>query len=123
MRGWTARCLLLLVLAGTMVPVALAVSAPMRHDCCQPQPESHCHMGMKMTAPGASVSSADCCGNHECCRSFVTVQQAHPATTEFAAWRESSRRAVADQFESCQSADTASHRPARAPPSLQVISL
>jgi len=113
-----------LVLAGTIVPAALAVSAPMRHACCQPQPESHCHMGMKMAAPGATLSSADCCGGgHECCRSFVTVRQARPAAVDFAARPEPSQLAEIDLFDSPQSALVSSHRPARAPPSARIVSL
>jgi hypothetical protein len=62
MQRLTARCLLVLLLVGTLSPLALAIGAPAPHACCMRKPM---HGGV---APQVQLTaSADCCG-HDCCR-------------------------------------------------------
>jgi len=56
MQRWTARFLLLLLLAGVLAPAALALRAPAMHACCVRQ-GMRCH-----SAHEAQFATPACCG-------------------------------------------------------------
>jgi hypothetical protein len=65
----TARLLLVLLLAGTVVPVAMAVSAPAPHACCVRKPmHDHGSDGREIQAVGGQ--------NHNCCPPVTTAHWA-----------------------------------------------
>jgi len=57
MQRWTARFLLLLLLAGVVAPAALALTAPAMHACCVRQ-GMRCH-----SAHEAQFATPACCGH------------------------------------------------------------
>jgi len=91
MQRWTARFLLLFVLAGTFVPMALAAVAP-APACCVRKAVHPCHgmgsmdsdeMAADSSATGRSAEdrlairgSSTC--SHDCCRAATTVRWAQP---------------------------------------------
>jgi len=94
---WTARFLLLVMLAPAYAPLAMACSAqPVAPQCMrQPlskhaaQPAMPCHHAMAQSKPPQSESSAtsfqttsdgNCCPNH-CCCGATTSEWAQPASS------------------------------------------
>jgi hypothetical protein len=75
MQRLTARFLLLLALAGTFAPLALAATAAPEHACCLRKGVHQCH-GSAPESDQRSVRDTSCC-NHECCRAVTTSQWAH----------------------------------------------
>ena len=69
MHRLTARLLLVLFLAGTFAPVALAISAPPPHACCMRKP---------MHGPGSRSLQTSTAGgeHHNCCPPATTAQWA-----------------------------------------------
>ena len=65
----TARLLLVLLLAGTFVPVALAISAPVPHACCMRKPV-HDH------GSGSREIQAVDGQHHNCCPPVTTAHWA-----------------------------------------------
>lgn len=61
----TARLLLVLLLVGTLAPVALAISVPLPHECCMRKP-MHDH-GSRVLASQVMDSQ-----NHNCCPPVTT---------------------------------------------------
>jgi hypothetical protein len=76
MQRWTAKLLLLFALAGTFVPLALAVTAAPAHACCLRKSVHQCH-GSDSETDQRSVRTTGCC-SHDCCRAVRTSQSAHP---------------------------------------------
>ena len=72
MHRLTARLLLILVLVGTFVPMALAITAPPQHACCMRKP-MHMH-----GAKSAEWHAVDC-GRHSCCGSPTVPHWAQPS--------------------------------------------
>jgi len=62
MRRLTARLLLILLLVGTLTPLALAIATPAPHACCMRKP---IHGGV---APHVQFTASDDCCGHDCCR-------------------------------------------------------
>ena len=56
----TARALLVLLLASTLVPVAMAISAPLPHACCMRKP-MHDHGSGSRQIQGVDSRSHNCC--------------------------------------------------------------
>jgi hypothetical protein len=65
---------LLLALAGTLVPVALAATAASPHTCCI-RATHHCH-DSAMMSDQLALRDASCC-NHDCRRAATTAQWPH----------------------------------------------
>lgn len=63
----TARLLLVLLLVGTLAPVALAISAPLPHACCRRKP-MHDH------GSGSRDIQAVSGQNHNCCPPVTTAR-------------------------------------------------
>ena len=96
---WTARFLLLVMLAPAFGPLAMARTAqPEAMHCLRPpvsghpaQPAMQCHHAMAQSKPPQPPSSpvesseasfqavANCCLNHDCCCRVATLECAHPA--------------------------------------------
>lgn len=69
MHRLTARLLLVLVLAGTCLPVAMAISAPLPHACCLRKPmHNHGSRSRDLQAVGSE--------NHNCCPPVTTAHWA-----------------------------------------------
>ena len=56
----TARLLLVLLLAGTFVPVAMAISAPLPHTCCLRKP-MHDHGSGTLEVRAVDSRNGNCC--------------------------------------------------------------
>jgi len=69
MHRLTARFLLVLMLVGTIAPVALAISAPAPHACCLRKPAHH-HGSSDLEVHAAS------CDSHSCCSPVTTAHWA-----------------------------------------------
>jgi hypothetical protein len=94
---WTAKFLLLVLLAGPFAPMAAAFSmAPMPTQAAIPadhcmrkpaatapsMPGCHHHAGSAPMEPAytpLAVRSGNCCDSHECCRSMVRSHSANVA--------------------------------------------
>lgn len=73
MHRLTARVLLILLLVGTLAPVALAISAPSLHACCMRKP-----MRGAATPNAEFYAPRPCCGHH-CCPTLTVSHWAHAA--------------------------------------------
>lgn len=80
MSRWTAKFLLLVLLAGLLAPLATAVTAPAPHCVRKPLTTSthaegmagcHQHAAATPTQVKLGFVSRQCCTGHECCRSPV----------------------------------------------------
>ncbi len=80
MSRWTAKFLLLVLLAGLLAPLATAVTAPAPHCVRKPLTTSthaegmagcHHHAAATPTQVRLGFVSRQCCTGHECCRSTV----------------------------------------------------
>jgi len=69
MHRLTARLLLVLLLVGTLAPVALAISAPSAHACCMRKP-MHDHGSRSLASQVADGE------NHNCCPPVTTAHWA-----------------------------------------------
>lgn len=86
MGRWTAKFLLLVLLAGLFAPLAAAASMPAQHCVRKPmaaqaQSMPGCHHHAAPAAAPVSVKlaflSRQCCNEHECCRSTVRRHWVH----------------------------------------------
>ena len=73
MQRLTAKFLLLFALFGTVVPVAMAVTAP-QHACCV-RKTHHCHEPASPDSTQLAISSQTC--DHDCCRGVSASQWAN----------------------------------------------
>jgi hypothetical protein len=73
MQRLTAKFLLLFALIGTVVPVAIAVTAP-QHACCI-RKTHHCHESASSDSTQLAISSKTC--DHDCCRAVSTSKWAN----------------------------------------------
>jgi hypothetical protein len=67
MHRFTARTLLVLLLVGTLAPLALAVSTQTPHACCLRKMHEH-------SSPHQAEFNTPFCCHDDCCRSVVTNQ-------------------------------------------------
>jgi len=126
---WTARFLLLVMLAPAYEPLAMAcVVQPeamhcMRQSMSAPaaQPAMPCHHAMaqsKPPQPEASVQAtndANCCKNH-CCCGAITSEWAQPASSLLSFLSLLREPVQPSQGATPHSTDIAGHDSARAPP-------
>jgi len=77
MHRLTARFLLIFALAGNVIPLALAATAPPPHACCVRKVASHCHESAASESNQPSIRASGCC-SHDCCRAVITAQWANP---------------------------------------------
>jgi len=73
MQRLIAKFLLLFALIGTIVPIAMAVTAP-QHACCI-RKTHHCHESASSDSAQLAISSQTC--DHDCCRGVTTSQSAN----------------------------------------------
>ena len=73
MQRLTAKLLLLFALVGTIVPIAMAITAP-QHACCV-RKTHHCHESPSSDSTQLAITSQTCA--HDCCRSVSTSQWAN----------------------------------------------
>jgi len=74
MHRLTARLLLVLLLVGTLAPVALAISAPLPHACCMRKPmHDHGSRNLEFQAVGGE--------HHNCCPPVTTAHWAELGST------------------------------------------
>ena len=78
MHRLTARVLMLLALAGNVIPLAMAITAAPPHACCM-RMAHHCHEAASADA-GKLVFRDPCCCNSSSRRAATTAQWAHPKT-------------------------------------------
>jgi hypothetical protein len=86
MNRWTAKVLLLVLLAGICAPMAASMSMPADHCVRKPlaapmpaKPGCHHHEHATATQPSSTsltLRSKQCCEGHECCRSMVRSHSA-----------------------------------------------
>jgi hypothetical protein len=76
MHRLTAKFLLLFALVGSLVPLALAVTAPPAHACCVRKAAHPCHGSTVAESDLLAIQSADCC-NRDCLRGVTTAHWAH----------------------------------------------
>jgi hypothetical protein len=80
MQRLIARFLLLVLLAGTFAPLALAAAAPPPHACCIRKATHHCHDSAateQISESGQLAIRGTSCCNHDCCRAVTTARWAH----------------------------------------------
>jgi hypothetical protein len=73
MHRLTARLLLLFALAGSLVPLATAVTAAPSHACCVRKAAHHCHEPAVTDSSRLVIRDTGCC-SHDCCRA-VTISK------------------------------------------------
>ena len=133
---WTARFLLLVMLAPAYTPLAMACSAQPLAMHCMRQPMSAsmsahaahpampCHHAMAESKPSHSESSetsfqavdeGNCCPNR-CCCGATTSEWAHPASSLLSFLSLLIEPAHPAQSAILQSSDISGHDSARAPP-------
>jgi hypothetical protein len=83
MQRWTARFLLLLAFAGTLLPLAMQGTAAPSHLCCRRSGEHHCHSYALTNPEQAYVTSPGC--NRDCRRGVRTTAPSHPGPVLVAA--------------------------------------
>jgi len=82
-----ARLLLLVVLVGTLGPLALAAAAAPPHACCMRKAVHHCHgsaASEQISEIGQLAIRGTSCCNHDCCRAVTTsrcAQAGQPAAS------------------------------------------
>jgi hypothetical protein len=128
---WTARFLLLVMLAPAFGPLALARAAqPEAMQCMRQsvserseQPAMQCHHAMAQSKPPrpepseAAFQAADnCCENHDCCRGVTTSEWARPASSLFPCSNLLIEPARPSRSAVLQSSDISGDDSARAPP-------
>ena len=115
MQRFTAKFLLLFALIGTLVPAALAMSAP-AHACCVRKVVHSCHD--KSPAAKLQISALGGCCDRNCLRAPVTARYAQPKLNLTSlALPTLSTRAPAQLSQTPTSAVT-EFQPSRAPPTL-----
>ncbi len=77
MQRLTARCLLLFVLIGTLMPVALQATVTPQHACCRRHATQHCHDSADTNPEEPVIRGAGCC-NRDCGRAVTTSDWALP---------------------------------------------
>jgi len=133
---WTARFLLLAMLAPAFGPLAMARAAQpgAMHCMRQPvsghpaQPAMQCHHAMAQSKPPQPPSSpvessetsfqavANCCLNHDCCCRVATLEWAQPASSLLSFLSLLIEPARPSQSTILLSSDISGHDSARAPP-------
>jgi len=138
---WTARFLVLVMLAPAFGPLAMARAAQSGAMHCMRQPVSghpaqpamQCHHAMAESKPSRPESSpvesspvesseasfqavANCCLNHDCCCRVATLEWAQPATSLLSFLSLLIEPARASQSVTLRSSDSSGHDSARAPP-------
>ncbi|MFY9909584.1 MAG: hypothetical protein WCF22_03375 [Candidatus Sulfotelmatobacter sp.] len=118
MHRLTARVLLLLALAGNLIPLAMAITAASPHACCM-RMAHHCHEAASADA-GKLVFRDPCCCNSSSRRAATTAQWAHPKTRSTQVGAPAVERLVRSIRSSFASSQSASSRSSRAPPQFSI---
>jgi hypothetical protein len=131
MRRLIARSLLLVLLAGTLAPLAGAVAMPAAHEHCMRKPLGtpadsmpgcHHHAEHGAVLPGSShdlaFRSNQCCSGHACCRSLVRSQWAKVSLHAFFLETDRTDDRVSMLHLPVQRLDLAAYHSVRAPPTL-----
>jgi hypothetical protein len=115
MHRLTARLLLLFALAGSLIPLAQAVTAaPQPHACCV-RKAHHCHDSAGEESAQLIIRSAGCC-NHDCCRAAITSQWASPQKPTAPVIAQSVTTVIADSHPNTPITRQAASSSTRAPP-------
>lgn len=129
MSRWTAKLLLLVLLAGLFAPLATAASAPASHCVRKPlttptdaQGMPGCHHRAAGAAAPTQVKlgfvSRQCCSGHECCRSTVRSQWAQVNRPAFFSQTDLVNDHVSTLRANLRGLEPASHLFVRGPPEL-----
>ena len=128
MNRWTAKFLLLVLLAGMCAPMAAAVSMPAAHCVRRPVAAAMpvmpgCHHHEQATTAQSSrialtVGSRQCCEGHECCRSAVRSHSAQVGARAIFQQVDRTDDYVSLQHASLISLELASYHLVRGPPAL-----
>jgi hypothetical protein len=124
MHRWTAKLLLLVLLAPAFGPLALARASRQESPHCVRQaakPAMQCHHGMAMAPERRSSETSfraldNCCPNHDCCRGLRTSEWARPASDLLSCVSLLIEHAPASRGEVPPSTDVSQYDSARAPP-------
>jgi hypothetical protein len=128
MKRWTAKFLLLVLLAGMCAPMAAALSMPADHCVRKPvaapaQSMAGCHhhnhaTGAQPSNPRLTVQSRQCCEGHECCRSMVRSHSARVAPRTLFQQIDRTEDSVSPQQASLIYSEPAAYHSVRGPPAL-----
>jgi len=118
MQRLTARFLLLLALAGTFVPLALAATAAPEHDCCLRKGVHQCH-GSAPESDQSTIRDTSCC-HHDCCRAVTTSQWAHAQPPVTAGFAQRIEARLAESRAESPAAKLFSPQSTRAPPQISI---
>src|SRR5450432_1874124 len=116
MQRLTAKFLLLFALVGTVVPIAMAVTAP-QHACCV-RKTHHCHESASPDSTQLAISSKTC--DHDCCRAVSTSQWANPQLGISPAVVQNVATHTADSQPRTPTAQHSASQSTRAPPQLSI---
>jgi hypothetical protein len=98
MRRLTAQMLLLLALAGSFLPLAMAASAASVHACCLRKSTHHCHASSQ--SQELAIGSRGCCPQG-CNRGVTTSKSARPGNAPAVVYSHlADRRAPLSSFSS-----------------------
>jgi len=118
MHRLTARFLLLLALAGTFVPIALAATAAPQHDCCLRKGVHQCH-GSAPDSDQRTVRDTSCCP-HDGCRAVTTSQWAHAQPTTTSAFAQNVEARITELSTGSPASKRFSWNSTRAPPQISI---
>jgi hypothetical protein len=115
---WTARLLVFMALAGTLLPLAFAGTAAPAHWCCRRAGEHRCHSSAVADSEQPAIRDAGC--NRDCCRAATTAQWARPERLQIATRATASVSAECDFYSRVPSSAPHCLRFGRAPPALPI---
>lgn len=128
MNRWTAKFLLLVLLAGMCAPLAAAASMPAAHCVRRPvaaampsMPGCNHHEQATSAQPSKTsltVGSRQCCEGHECCRSLVRSHSAQVGSRAILQQVDRTKDYVSLQHASLINLELASYQLVRGPPAL-----
>src|SRR5580658_1813168 len=113
MHRLTARLLLLLALAGYLVPIAMASEAP-PHACCL-RKIHRCQDSLSSESAQPVIRSASCC-HGDCCRAVTTEQWAHAQARTSAAFMRHVEAYLGRSSPASPTVEVSSSQSTRAPP-------
>jgi hypothetical protein len=119
MQRLTARFLLLFALAGTFVPLALAVTAAPPHACCVRKATHQCHGSAAVESDQPAIHGTGCC-NHDCCRAVTTSQSAHPQPSLASASARSVAARINESHAETPATGLLGSQSTRAPPAISI---
>ncbi len=116
MQRLTAKFLLLFALFGTVVPIAMAVTAP-QHACCV-RKTHHCHETASPDSAQLAISSQTC--DHDCCRGVSTSQWANAELRINLSVAQNIETTITETQPCTPAAQHAASQSTRAPPQLSI---